>query len=81
MSIADHFNRVEEAGFVRSYAPPIARWQFQISLALVVILTVAAFVLEFSFRVDGQTEHRDPTSAHTSSYLPRNGQAFAPRRA
>jgi hypothetical protein len=66
MSIADRFSRVENAGFVRSYDPRIARWQFQISLALIAILTVAAFVLGFSFQGGDSTKHRPPvTSTHS----------------
>jgi hypothetical protein len=52
MSIADHFRRVPDSGFVRSYDRYAARRQFQISLALILILALAAFVLGLLVRFD-----------------------------
>jgi hypothetical protein len=75
MSIADRFSRVENAGFVRSYDPRIARWQFQISLALIAILMVAAFALRFSFQGDDSTKHR-PRVASTHSLFAKEPTGF-----
>ncbi|MGH6818832.1 MAG: hypothetical protein ACREC1_08690 [Methylovirgula sp.] len=55
MSIADHFAPAPDAGFVRSYDSQAARRQFQISLVLILILTLAAFVLGFSVQFDAPT--------------------------
>jgi hypothetical protein len=52
MSIADHFRRVPDAGFVRSYDSQAARHQFQISLVLIAILALAAFTLGLLVRFD-----------------------------
>jgi hypothetical protein len=60
MSIADHFRRVPDAGFVRSYDPQAARRQFQISLVLILILTLAAFSLGLLVRFDAPAGQVDP---------------------
>ena len=52
MSIADHFDHTPDAGFVRSYNSRSARRQFQVSVALVVILGISAFALGFLVRFD-----------------------------
>jgi hypothetical protein len=52
MSIADHFYHAPDAGFVRTYDSQAARRQFQISVALIVILAVAAFALGLLVRFD-----------------------------
>ena len=52
MSIADHFDHAPDAGFVRSYDSRAARRQFQVSLVLIVILTVSAFALGLLVRFD-----------------------------
>ena len=52
MSIADHFAHAPDAGFVRSYDSRAARRQFQVSLVLIVILTVSAFALGLLVRYD-----------------------------
>jgi hypothetical protein len=45
MSIADNFRQKPDAGFVRAYDARAARWQFQISIALVCVLAFAAIAL------------------------------------
>lgn len=45
MSIADHFFHAPDAGFVRTYDAQSARRQFQVSVALILILAAAAFAL------------------------------------
>jgi hypothetical protein len=45
MSVADNFDQIPDAGFVRSYDSQAARRQFQVSLVLILVLAVAAFVL------------------------------------
>jgi hypothetical protein len=52
MSIADNFDRKPEAGFVRAYDIRAARRQFQVSLALVLVLGVAAIALGFLTQLD-----------------------------
>jgi hypothetical protein len=65
MSIADHFHRAPDAGFVRSYDAKAARRQFQISLALILILALAAFTLGLLVRFDGPAGEANPApSAH-----------------
>lgn len=45
MSIANHFDRRRDAGFVRSYDLRSARRQFQISLILILVMAGAAIAL------------------------------------
>jgi hypothetical protein len=52
MSIADKFDRTSEAGFVRAFDTRAARRQFQVSLALVLVLGLAAIVLGLLFQLD-----------------------------
>lgn len=52
MSIADNLDSKLDAGFVRHYDSRVARRQFQISVALVVILSLAAFALGLMLRFD-----------------------------
>jgi hypothetical protein len=52
MSIADHFAPRADAGFVRTYDARAARRQFQVSVALVIVLAVAAFALGMLARWD-----------------------------
>ena len=65
MSIADHFDHTPDAGFVRSYDTRSARRQFQVSVALVVILGVSAFALGFLVRFDPPASvSQVPVAAH-----------------
>jgi hypothetical protein len=64
MSIADHFDHVPDAGFVRSYDSQAARRQFQISLVLIVILTAAAFALGLLVHFDDPTSGVTPAPTH-----------------
>jgi hypothetical protein len=53
MSIADRFyDQRSDAGFIRAYDAYAARRQFQISIALVTVLALAAIALGISARVD-----------------------------
>lgn len=45
MSIADHFGREPDAGFVRAYDAGAAKRQFQVSIVLVLVLALAALAL------------------------------------
>jgi hypothetical protein len=70
MSIVDHFDHAPDAGLVRYYDSRAARRQFQISAALIVILTFAAFTVGFVLRFDGPTDDRHPVpSVHQSISL------------
>jgi hypothetical protein len=60
MSIAEHFDSAPDAGFVRSYDSQAARRQFQISLALILILTLAAFTLGLLVRFDAPAAQANP---------------------
>jgi hypothetical protein len=62
MSIADHFDCAPDAGFVRYYDSRAARRQFQISVALVVVLSLAAFTLGFALRFDPPAGEARPVS-------------------
>ena len=67
MSIADHFHHAPDAGFVRTYDSQAARRQFQVSVALIVILALAAFVLGILVRFDEPTmTNPRPVPAKTS---------------
>ncbi|HLH10567.1 MAG TPA: hypothetical protein VKV77_01670 [Methylovirgula sp.] len=63
MSIADHFDHAPDAGFVRSYDSQAARRQFQISLVLILILTLAAFALGLLVRFDEPAGSNAPAPA------------------
>lgn len=55
MSIADHFERAPDAGFIRIYDSNAARRQFQVSLMLIVVVALAATALGFLVRFDAPT--------------------------
>lgn len=59
MSIADHFDHAPDRAFVRSYDSKTARRQFQISVALVVVLALAAFSLGFLLQFEQATAPGD----------------------
>jgi len=63
MSIADHFYHAPDAGFVRTYDSQAARRQFQISVALIVILAAAAFALGLLVRFDVPNSATQPAPA------------------
>ena len=52
MSIADHFEHTPDASFVRGYDSSSARRQFQLSLVLMIVLAIAAFMLGSLIRFD-----------------------------
>lgn len=53
MSIADHFEQAPDAGFIRDYDGKSARRQFNISVVLIVALTLAAAALGALVRFEG----------------------------
>ena len=63
MSIADHFERVPDAGLNKIYDSGSARRQLHASLMLVALVAVVATALGFLVRFDGPS----PTSAPLSS--------------
>jgi hypothetical protein len=65
MSVADNFDQIPDAGYVRAYDSQAARRQFQVSLVLIVILAVAAFVLGILFRFEQPTETAKPGPVKT----------------
>jgi hypothetical protein len=82
MSIADHFDHAPDAGFVRSYDLRSARRQFQVSLILIVVLTVSAFALGFLVRFDPPTGiSQAPAAAHDVHFagVTLKTMSFAPR--
>jgi Tfp pilus assembly protein PilN len=58
MSVADNFDQIPDAWlrYVRAYYSQAARRQFQVSVVLIVVLAVAAFVLGILFRFKQPTE-------------------------
>ena len=52
MSIADHFDQVQDAGFGRIETPMQARRQFQVSLGLVLVVIVAVASVSFAMSHD-----------------------------
>lgn len=54
MAIVDHFEHVEEPGFMPSLNPQAARQQFNMSLGLVVVLAIGAAVIALSLRTEPQ---------------------------
>lgn len=64
MSIADHFAQRSDAGFVRTYDARAARRQFQVSVALVVVLALAALALGLLTRSEPSAHPVNPVSSH-----------------
>lgn len=60
MSIADHFDSAPDAGFIRSYDSRAARRQFRISVALILILSMAALTLGFVLRFGDSAREVNP---------------------
>jgi hypothetical protein len=56
MSIIDPFEHAPDAGFARYYDSRAARRQFEISVALILVLSLAALTLGFVLRFDGPAE-------------------------
>ena len=53
MSMTDHFEKNQDAGFVRSFDPSAARRQFRVSVFLIIILALAAFVAGLTTHLAG----------------------------
>ena len=70
MSIADHFEHVPDAGFIRKYDSGSARRQFSVSLTLITVIALAATALGFVVRFDGpaRTTLSAPMSAAPPSF-------------
>jgi len=63
MSIVDHFAPRADAGFVRAYDAGAARRQFQVSVALVVVLALAALALGMLARWDQSPRAVNPEAS------------------
>jgi hypothetical protein len=75
MTIADNFGPKSDAGFVRAYDARAARRQFQVSLALVLVLGLAAIALATVPQLDrsaakGLPEAIEAGSSHATEILP-----------
>lgn len=57
MTIADHFQQIPDAGFVRKYDSNSARRQFTASLFLIVIIALAASALCLLVQFDQDTSY------------------------
>jgi hypothetical protein len=79
MSIADHFDHAPDAGFIRSYDFRAARRQFQVSVALILILTFATFSLGLLVRFEPPpaAKSNSPPSAHEIHFAEGDGAASA----
>ncbi len=66
MSVADNFDQIPDAGFVRAYDSQAARRQFQVSLVLILVLAAAAFILGLlvHFEQPRETIKPSPAKAH-----------------
>lgn len=66
MSIADHFYRAPDAGFVRTYDERAARRQFEVSVVLILVLALTAFALGLLVRFDepAAVMHPAPSKVH-----------------
>jgi hypothetical protein len=76
MSVADNFDQIPDAGFVRAYDSQAARRQFQVSLVLIVVLAITAFVLGVLVRFEQPAETLKPVPAkshevHFAGSLPK----------
>jgi hypothetical protein len=60
MSVADIFDQIPDAGFVRAYDSQAARRQFQVSVALIVVLAIAAFFVGILVRFEQPVETMKP---------------------
>ncbi len=69
MSIADHFERAPDAGFIRTYDSGAARRQFQVSLLLIVVIALAATALGFLVRFDAPTASSFDSTVAPPSYV------------
>lgn len=67
MSIADHFEHVPDASFVRDYDSGTARRQFKVSLMLVVVIALAASALGFLVRFDGPSADSSDVAAPSAT--------------
>jgi hypothetical protein len=56
MSVADNFDQIPDAGFVRAYDSQAARRQFQVSVVLIVVLAIAAFFVGILVRFEQPVE-------------------------
>jgi hypothetical protein len=56
MSVADHFEQISDAGFVRKYDSNSARRQFTASLMLIIVIALAASALCFLVKFDQGTD-------------------------
>ncbi len=69
MSIADHFEHAPDAGFVRTYDSGSARRQFNVSLTLIVVISLAAAALGFLVNFDQPVTASDALIQTTPSYV------------
>ncbi len=76
MSIADHFERVPDAGLTKTYDTGSARRQFYASLMLVTMVAVVATALGMLVRFDGPSSQPDSSLSSSSPLSP---PAFAGR--
>jgi hypothetical protein len=78
MSIAHHFAQAPDARFIRSYDFRTARRQFQVSVALILILTFVAFSLApFGiFEAPRVVDSNSPTSAYEIRFADGGGSVI-----
>ena len=68
MSVADHFDQVPDAGFVRQYDASSARRQFNVSLMLILVITLAASAVGFLVRFDHPADQLSDVSSASAPY-------------
>ena len=62
MSVADNFDQIPDAGFVRQYDANSARRQFNVSLMLILVIALAASAIGLLVRFD-HASAQDPDLA------------------
>jgi hypothetical protein len=67
MSIADHFEQIPDASFIRGYDASTARRQFNLSLVLIAAIAMAAAALGSIVRFDSPAASATTGSAFTAT--------------
>jgi hypothetical protein len=78
MSIADHFDRAPDAGFIRTYQPGAARRQLNLSFVMMAVLALVATALAFTVRFDAPEGASGAGAGVSPAYVGRLWAASGP---